>query len=409
MCYLWISQTSEPAIHLDSTLHALSILNAMESNESWILTFSNSSFISGEFTHHVKKGISIAAMNHHVVRNESRFSVHNNVKYKVDQRKTLQLMNYTRDGLLSQNTSAFSDINRDSDVKHVTAETQRSVRKSTTAELFPSKADTNHELPAQRSVQDINMESATSGLVNVIAMSLYGSELRYTAGVIRNAYLVRQNFPGWKLWIYIESPMSSRYPAVPEHVISQIVSLGAEVHYISPEDDMIPPMMWRFLVADDDAVDWFIVRDADSRLTRRDAAAVVAWMKSGRAFHCVRDHPSHAAYAVSGGLWGGRAPLLRLLLRKSWAVMMHGVAPGYLNDMNFLNSIIWPRVERHAYCVDSVSCDHWPNAFPFPVARHRYEHVGQVYDEHDLPRNDDVKILRHTLENRKCIPLVEML
>jgi len=69
-----------------------------------------------------------------------------------------------------------------------------------------------------------------------------------------------------------------------------------------------------------------------------------------------------------------------------------------------LNSIVWPRVERHAYCVDSVSCDHWPNAFPFPVRRRGYEHVGQVYDEHDIPRHDDVQILKRTLENRNCIP-----
>ena len=402
ICYLWILQTSEPAVHSDAALRALNILNAEESNKSWILTLSNSTLISSKFSHHVKKGIGIVEMHHHVLRNESRFSETNNINYKTDRG-----MNYTRDGLLTPNISTVSSINSDSGINQVSAATQQTVRKSLTAEVLPLAADNNHELFTQQTMQDINRQSSASGLVNVVAMSLYGAQLRYTAGVMRNAYLMRQNFPGWKLWIYIESPMSSKYPAVPENVISQLVSAGAEVHYISPEDDMIPPMMWRFLVADDAAVDWFIVRDADSRLTQRDAATVAVWMQSSRAFHCVRDHPSHATYAISGGLWGGRAPLLRLVLRRSWATMMHGVAAGYLNDMNFLNSVIWPRVERHAYCVDSVSCDHWPNAFPFPVARNGYEHVGQVYDEHDLPRNGDVQILKHTLENRKCLPLLQ--
>jgi len=399
--FLWLLQTNEPAVHLDTALHALEILNAAESNKSWILTYSNSTFISGEFRHHVKKEVITDQVIH--VATESQFSIHNNSSGKIDYGKVFQIKNYTRSGLLSWNISSFSSVLRQSDDNQVLTETQWTLRKSATNVVLPLTADSNNE----QTMQDISRKSTASGLINVIAMSLYGGESRYTAGVIRNAHLVRQNFPGWNLWIYIESPMSSKYPVVPENVISQLVSLGAEVHYISPEDDMIPPMMWRFLVADDAAVDWFIVRDADSRLTQRDAAAVATWMQSGRAFLCVRDHPSHALYAVSGGLWGGRAPLLRLVLRRSWASMMHGVPAGYLNDMNFLNSVIWPRVQRHAYCVDSVSCDQWPNAFPFPVARRAYEHVGQVYDEHDLPRSGDVKILRHTFENRKCLPLSE--
>ena len=401
ICYQWILSAGNSAKDFVTTLHvhdALDILNAVESNASWILTISNGSFISSSSLYNVKKGVSDAEINH-VLHNISSSSVPNNVNSRIGSGHIFQIMNYTHDSLLRQDGS-----NLDSDINQLNAETRWTVRKNVMADEFVLKSNNNHELPTQQTVREINMKASASGLVNVVAMSLYGSEMRYTAGVIRNAYLVRQNFPGWQLWVYIESPLSSKYPAVPEDVISRLVSVGVEVHYISPEDDMIPPMMWRFLVADDAGVDWFIVRDADSRLTLRDAAAVAAWIKSDSAFHCIRDHPSHAAYAVSGGLWGGRAPLLRLMLRKSWATMMHGVAAGYLNDMNFLNSIVWPRVERHAYCVDSVSCDHWPNAFPFPVRRRGYEHVGQVYDEHDIPRHDDVQILKRTLENRNCIP-----
>ena len=401
--YQWILPTSRSSADAYTTQHALNILNAVESNASWILTFSNSSYVSSLTVHHVKKEVVTAG---HLLHNESSFSVHNAVNSKISLGKVFQTMNYTLDGFLSKNISRQWDVSRNSDVSQVSSETRWTVRKNAPADVFGSKADNNHELSAEQIMRDENRKSSASGLVNVVAMSLYGSEARYTAGVIRNVYLARQNFPGWKLWVYIESSSSSKYPSVPEDVISRIVSVGAEVHYVSPDDDMIPPMMWRFLVADDAAVDWFIVRDADSRLTPRDAAAVASWMGSGRAFHCIRDHPSHAAYAVSGGLWGGRAPLLRLVLRRSWASMMRGVAAGYLNDMNFLNSVVWPRVERHAYCVDSVSCDHWPNAFPFPIARHGYEHVGQVYDENDIPRNGDVQILKHTLENRHCLPLL---
>jgi len=93
--------------------------------------------------------------------------------------------------------------------------------------------------------------------------------------------------------------------------MTRLLELGAELVYI---DNKLAPMLWRFTVADDPSVDLFIVRDADSRLTPRDAAVVADWLRqrpeTSAIFHCIRDHPSHSLYAVSGGLWGARrAPL----------------------------------------------------------------------------------------------------
>ena len=55
------------------------------------------------------------------------------------------------------------------------------------------------------------------------------------------------------------------------------------------------PMMWRFLIADDLDVEYFLVRDTDSRLSMRDGLAVTEWIRlhNDSAFHCMRDHPSH--------------------------------------------------------------------------------------------------------------------
>lgn len=77
----------------------------------------------------------------------------------------------------------------------------------------------------------------------------------------------------------------------------------------------LSPMFWRFAVAADERVELFIVRDADSRLTPRDASAVGNWVGLGQvnernqralAFHCIRDHPSHSLDPVNGGLWGAQ-------------------------------------------------------------------------------------------------------
>lgn len=267
---------------------------------------------------------------------------------------------------------------------------------------LPLKKPSNYSLSSGANVLEDNLSSYEEGMLNVVSMSLYGSEPRYTQGVLRNAQLVKQNFPGWRLWVYMDSSESSRYGSVPASVKSNLIDLGADIHYVTPDEEFIPPMMWRFLVADDPAVDRFIVRDSDSRLTKRDAASVAAWIRSDRPFHCIRDHPSHAGYALSGGLWGGRARPLRRIIRRSWSNIMRGMAAGYLDDMNFLNSEIWPRVEKYVYCSDSVSCDRWTGAVPFPVARKGNEHVGQVYDENDVGRSIDIKILKHFVGNSRC-------
>ncbi|ESO10798.1 hypothetical protein HELRODRAFT_167297 [Helobdella robusta] len=207
------------------------------------------------------------------------------------------------------------------------------------------------------------------GEVKVVSMSLYGSQPRYVGGALKNAELVKKNFPGWTLRIYVDSSNSSKYEAVPSNVLKELEGLGVDVHRVENDELSVPPMMWRFLVADDPTVDRFIIRDSDSRLTERDYKGVQAWMASRQAFHCVRDHPTHAQHAISRGLWGARK--------------------------------IWPRVSKHAYCSDSVSCDIYPNSFPFPVPRPLTPNI-QAWDDRDVGNSDDINVLKPVGENKNC-------
>lgn len=251
-------------------------------------------------------------------------------------------------------------------------------------------------------------------------MSLYGSNRRYTVGAVRNAQLFPVTFPGWRLRIYCElSPTFNgggiKYQAVPVAVLRRLVQLGVDLHPVETSvggaAENLAPMLWRFTVAVDESIDAFIVRDADSRLTPRDSAVVNNWLidHSNAAFHCVRDHPSHSSYAISGGLWGGRPRLLANALRYASPPLdfnkaMRGYSAAYVDDMNFLCRDIWPRVQEVAYCHDSFSCDRYAASHPFPVARVGSEHLGQVYDEFTVGRQGDIDLLQGTPINRKCIP-----
>ena len=239
----------------------------------------------------------------------------------------------------------------------------------------------------------------------IISMCLYGDDPRYTMGAIRNAQLTPVIFPGWTLRVYVErvnSTSQTKYPKVPPRVITTLRKLGVQIVQVDPITVDSPPMMWRFLVLDDSTVEYFIVRDADSRLTERDADAVRNWMQSGKPFHCIRDHPSHASSPVFGGLWGGRLPHLRELIRIPMTVLMKGYKDGYTEDIAFMNNAIWPKVNRFAYCHDSISCNKWINSFQFPVQRRGMDFIGGVYDQFGDLRQIDMDIVMKTTLPREC-------
>ena len=238
----------------------------------------------------------------------------------------------------------------------------------------------------------------SAGSRKVISMSLYGDDPRYTIGALRNAERLPVVFPGWRLRVYY------REGSVLRQLVDRLRELGAELIDVTtiPAVSALSPMLWRFTAVDDPTVDVVLIRDADSRLSDRDAAAVRDWMSApGRpAFHCVRDHPSHASFSVNGGLWGARRGRLLELLRGGRPLMplLAGVGDRYVDDMRFLDEHVWTPLSTRSpgeiYCHDSVSCDRWVGAWPLAVPR-RWpgEHVGQVFDAWSRPRQGDVDLL----------------
>lgn len=256
---------------------------------------------------------------------------------------------------------------------------------------------------ATKKVKEVSGEP----LRKVVSMSLWGGKPRYTYGAIRNAQLLPVCFPGWTLRFYVERPRyddTTMYAPVPPRILGKLSVMGAEVVYVDAERSHVPPMMWRFLIADDMSVDAFIVRDCDCRLSDRDFAVVSDWLRTDYAFHCIRDHPSHAGYSLLGGLWGARPRRLRSFVSVPWRDLMMGYRTDYVQDMQFLANAIWPLVQsRAAYCHDSVSCLNWPGAHPFPVARIGTEHLGQVFDAFGNARDEDLQILLEHRPLSRCV------
>jgi hypothetical protein len=233
----------------------------------------------------------------------------------------------------------------------------------------------------------------------VISFGLYGDNPKYTTGAIRNAELTNTYFPGWVCRFYVDS-------SVPLSVLSELKKFGAEIA-IPPSNLQggVAGMFWRFLVADDVTVTRFIVRDSDSRLNARDRFAVEEWITSGKTVHVVRDHVNHVR-TMNGGLWGGKGGCVPggiepLMKSGKWKKMDR-----YMQDIFLLTDEVWPLIKEDQIGHDAYSCSKYPNSRPFPTERDgNYQHVGQVFDEDDNPRMDDIdRFIRNKKNPAECRP-----
>jgi len=226
----------------------------------------------------------------------------------------------------------------------------------------------------------------------VVSFSLYGNNLRYTDGAIANAELMLKIYPEWTMYIYFDNsvPLNTMQQLTQYRSVSLVNMTGSSIN---------SKMSWRFLVAADTDVERYVVRDIDSRLSLREKAAVDEWIESEKKFHVMRDHPSHSHYNMSGGMWGGTRDALpninSLLIQRP----MNNV---YIEDMNFLDSVVWNIARQSVLQHDSFSCGKFGADHPFPSKRVGFEQVGSVYIDGKM-RQIDVDILKNeTLNSRKC-------
>jgi len=241
----------------------------------------------------------------------------------------------------------------------------------------------------------------------VISMSLYGKDPGYTWGVLRNAQLVPVYLPEWTLRVYVAADPAPSELAVPPRIINKIRLLGAEIATV-PTGNSMAPRNWRLLAASDRHLDYFLVRDADARLSDREAGAVRDWVSAAEkngpqsaVIHCIRDHPKHADQAIVDGLWGGRPRALHQLLRQNITQMMDNSSSSSVrtdNMMVLLNQLVRSAGNNFSYCHDSVSpCDRWTpltSRRPFPLPRQGREYLGQKFDAYQELLSTDGDQLR---------------
>jgi len=224
---------------------------------------------------------------------------------------------------------------------------------------------------------------------NVLAFSLWGKHPRYLRGALQNLLTQPKLYPGWVCRFYVDD-------TVPKEFVETLQQQGAEVVQ-SQSASVGERLTWRFQVANDPAVAYFLVRDADAVINHREAEAVQAWIDSGRYFHVMRDWWTHTDLMLAG-MWGGIAGLLPNLgkLYQSYS-SRHVPTPNI--DQWFLRDCVWTLIKPSCLIHDRCFKVFDSQAYPTPLPEEG--HIGQ--NEWAVRQQAQAELLADWIAKLSCL------
>ena len=202
---------------------------------------------------------------------------------------------------------------------------------------------------------------------DIISFSLWGDQPRYLRGALHNALRARLVYPGFTCRFYVDN-------SVPPDLVAALEGQGAEINSEQGEPTNRHRLTRRFLVADDEGVARYLVRDCDSLVNAREAAAVNVWLEGDAAFHVMRDWWTHTD-PILAGMWGGRGGVLPPLAPLIDSYRSKQVeTPNW--DQWFLRDCVWPAIRTVSLVHDRLF--ETENSTPFPgIEPQGNLHVGQ--------------------------------
>ncbi len=210
-----------------------------------------------------------------------------------------------------------------------------------------------------------------------ISFSLYGSDLRYCVGAIKNAIIAQEILDEEYDLIFFVGQ------SVPSWVISTL-RLFPNVQIIqtdAPEDHTAK--LWRFLACELD-YDFVAFRDADARLSLRELNAHEEFIESGLDAHIMKDHPIGHNYPINAGMFTVRSALFKDIRN---LIESAEISDYYTQDQDFLRNLIYPRIQFSCFVHDEFyDTDVEGKSLRKPYVLepvNQVSHIGAALDEND--------------------------
>ena len=154
-------------------------------------------------------------------------------------------------------------------------------------------------------------------------------------------------------------------------------------HYFDHDMERLPPSQKPVKSKstdeeDDENVDIYIVRDADSVMNIKERVAVADWLKSRRAFHVMRDGLQHSELILAG-MWGAHRGNIGDMRGRifRYSESLPKIANYVHRDQHFLRQVIWPimrgSVKIHDRFFNFMETDRYDASYELPTRMH----IGQ--------------------------------
>ena len=211
----------------------------------------------------------------------------------------------------------------------------------------------------------------------VISYSLYGQQLKFLVGAIKNAQLAQRFFPGFTVRFYVGN-------SVPSWCRSTLALFpNVEIILVDEPENSIS-RMWRFRAILDPKVDVVLSRDADARLSYREVLAHQEFLDSQFDFHIIRDHPTGHGYLISAGMFACKNKGMNFF-EKLWSETP--LRDTYMQDQEFLSSQIYPQIAGNVLVHDPYY-NYQPSEPSkkkmIPRKINTVCHIGAALDENDV-------------------------
>lgn len=205
----------------------------------------------------------------------------------------------------------------------------------------------------------------------IISYVLWGDDPIYNVGICENVKNAARFYPDWKVRVYCEQ-------ACPAHSDLAFMDDICEVVPFTPTkigstycwSNLL--QRYRPLYEDNEAV---IFRDADSRLSDKEAKAVGEWLVSGKSLHVMHDDVTHWRFPICSGMWGVRGrkwlPGLYEMFERWMDFRGHkdAVRKELAVDEHFLAEVVWPMFRCGNYIGHGIRTEGEPwgkNDKPYP-------------------------------------------